>query len=67
MKITNQCVICGKFRKWEELQYCAGDYSEVSGTFDEWFKCINCMSEFEKERFLKRTKNYEQQEKTETK
>ena len=57
-ELKNQCVLCGKFRKWEDLSYCAGDYSEVSGYFDEWFECIKCMSESEKERFLANKKLY---------
>ena len=49
----NQCALCGKFRKWEDLIHTTGDYSDFTGFFDTWFECVSCMSKAELDRFIK--------------
>ena len=44
-KILNKCDICGKFKKWEELDFIITTPESYYTTEDGYNICINCEKE----------------------
>lgn len=45
-----KCACCGRFTKFENAYGLAGD-SDDCGNYDEWIECVDCLSQFDRERF----------------
>lgn len=50
--MINQCVICGKFHKFEDLIYQRTDDTECT-QYDEWFECRRCASKYNEKTYFK--------------